>query len=142
LRFSIPASWRVGHKLADAKGFLADVEAKVGAALDYKFGQEARGLRLAQGKDTGRVRLDDGDFVIMADQPKRVEWDQQELAAVIARIRDAGDDPAEYVKTRLEVSERAYTAWPQRIRAIFEPARTVKLGKPSYSIERRQAEAA
>jgi hypothetical protein len=78
----------------------------------------------------------------MADQPKRVEWDQQALAIVVARIRDAGDDPAEYVMTRLEVSERAYTAWPQRIRAIFEPARTVKLGKPSYSIERRQAEAA
>jgi hypothetical protein len=133
---------RLSHELADAKGFLADVEASLGVALDYKFGEEARERRLAEGKDSGRVRLDDGAFVVVADQPKRIEWDQQELAAVIARIRHAGDDPAEYVKTKLEVSERAYGAWPQRIRAIFEPARTVKLGKPSYSIERRQQETA
>jgi hypothetical protein len=133
---------RFGRELADAKAFLADVEARLGAALDYRFGEQTRELRVAEGKDSGRVRLDDGNFVIVADQPKRVEWDQRQLAAVVARIREGGDDPAEYVKTRLEVSERAYTAWPQRIRAIFAPARTVKLGKPSYSIERRQAEAA
>jgi hypothetical protein len=133
---------RLGRELADAKASLTDVEARLGVALDYKFGEEAREQRLAEGKDSGRVRLDDGDFVILADQPKRVEWDQQALATVVARIRDAGDDPAEYVKTKLEVSERAYGAWPQRIRAIFEPARTVKLGKPSYTIERLQAEAA
>jgi hypothetical protein len=133
---------RLGRELADAKAFLADVEAKLGAALDYKFGEPARDLRLAEGKDSGRVRLHDGDFVIVADQPKRVEWDQRELAAVVARIRDTGDDPAEYVKTKLEVSERAYSAWPQRIRAVFEPARTVKLGKPSYTIERSHEEAA
>ena len=84
---------RLGRELANAKAFLTDVEARLGAALDYKFGEEARERRLAAGKDSGRVRLDDGDFVIVADQPKRVEWDQQELAAVIARIRDAGDDP-------------------------------------------------
>jgi hypothetical protein len=133
---------RLSRELANTKASLADVEAKFGVALDHKFGEQARDLRFAEGKDSGKIRLDDGDFVIVADQPKRVEWDQRELAAVVARIRDAGDDPAEYMKTRLEVSERAYTAWPQRIRAIFEPARTVKLGKPSYAIERRQAEAA
>ena len=133
---------RLGRELANARAFLIDVEAKLSAALDQKFGEQARDLRLAEGKDSGRVRLHDGDFVIVADQPKRVEWDQQELAAVVARIRDAGDDPAEYVKTRLEVSERAYTAGPQRVRTIFEPARTVTLGKPSYTLERRQAEAA
>ena len=133
---------RLGRELAEAKASLADVEARVGAALDQRFGEDARALRAAEGRDTGRVRLDDAEFVIVADQPKRVEWDQQELATVIARIKEAGDDPAEYVKARLEVSERAYNAWPARIRAVFEPARTVKLGKPSYTIEHRQAEAA
>jgi hypothetical protein len=133
---------RLGRELANAKAFVADAEAKFSAALDYRFGHEARERRLAEGKDSGRVRLDDGDFVIVADLPKRVEWDQRELAAVVARIRDAGDNPAEYVKTRLEVSERAYNAWPQRIRATFAQARKVRLGKPSYAIERRQAEAA
>jgi hypothetical protein len=133
---------RLSRELANAKASLAGVEARLGAALDSKYGEEARDRRLAEGKDSGRVRLPDGDFVIVADQPKRVEWDQRELAAVVARIRDTGNDPAEYVKTKLEVSERAYSAWPQRIRAVFEPARTVKLGKPSYTIERSPEEAA
>ena len=75
---------RLSHELADAKASLTDVEAKLGVALDYKFGEAARERRLAEGKDTGRVRLYGGDFVIVADHPKRVEWDQRELATVVA----------------------------------------------------------
>jgi hypothetical protein len=73
---------------------------------------------------------------------ERLDWDQDKLAAVVARIRQSGDDPAEYVRTAFEVSERAYGAWPSAIRRLFEPARTVKLGKPRYAIEtRRETEA-
>lgn len=53
-----------------------------------------------------------------------------------ARVRAAGDDPADYVETTLRVSERAYGAWPPSIRAAFEPARTVKTGKPSFRLQR------
>jgi hypothetical protein len=116
---------RLGRELADAKASLADVEARLGAALDYKYGEKARDRRLADGqgqrqRPPRRRRLRDRRRSTEAGRTGSAG-----VAAVVVRIRDAGDDPAEYVKTRLEVSERAYTAWPQRIRAIFEPARTV-----------------
>ena len=88
------------------------------------------------------MRLGDGLFVIVADVPKRIDWDQDKLAAIVGRIRQSGDDPAEYVRTTYEVSERAYGAWPSPIRRLFEPARTLKLGKPRYAIEARRAEVA
>jgi hypothetical protein len=84
--------------------------------------------RRACGKDTGTVRLVDGDFTVVADLPKRVEWDQAKLAAMVERIRAAGEDPAEYVEITFKVPERAYVAWPEAIRQGFEPARTVKTG--------------
>lgn len=133
----------LADSLAEMKTFVVDAEARLNAGLDVRFGDRARQLRAADGKGSGRVRLNDGLFVVVADLPKRIDWDQDKLAAIVARIRQSGDDPSEYVRTTYEVSERAYSAWPQPIRRLFEPARTLKLGKPRYAIEaRREPEAA
>jgi hypothetical protein len=58
--------------------------------------------------------------------PKKVDWDQTRLAALSEQIRAGGEDPGQYVEVSFKVSERAYTAWPDRIRTAFEPARTVR----------------
>jgi hypothetical protein len=126
--------------LAAMKAVVADAEARLNAGLDVRFGERARQLRA--GKDSGRVRIGDGPFVVVADLPKRVEWDQDTLAAIVARIREAGEDPADYVRTTYEVSERAYGAWPSAVRRQFEPARTMKLARPRYTIEAVRAEVA
>jgi hypothetical protein len=57
--------------LAEMKAFVADADARLNAGLDLRFGDRARQLRAADGKDSGRVRLADGVFVIVADVPKR-----------------------------------------------------------------------
>lgn len=85
-------------------------------------------------KDTGTVRIADGDVTVVADLPKRVEWDQDELAAMVARIDAAGADPAAYVETSYRVSERKYAAWPESIREGFTAARTVRAGRPSFRL--------
>ena len=84
--------------------------------------------RQAQSKDRGTVRFDDGDLTVVADLPKRVDWDQDRLAEIVERIRAAGDDPAQYVDVAIKVPECKYAAWPDAIRAVFEPARTVRTG--------------
>ncbi len=63
-----------------------------------------------------------------------MEWDQRRLAALVEQIRAGGENPGEYVELTFKVSERAYAAWPERIRGAFEPARTVRTGKPSYRL--------
>lgn len=108
-------------------------------ALALKYAARTGELRRQAGKDTGTVRLDDGDHVVIADLPKRVRWDQSKLAALVAEIRAGGDDPAEYLSTEFKVSERAYTAWPSSIRDAFAPARTVETGKPSFRIEPKES---
>ena len=45
-----------------------------------------------------------------------------------------GENPADYLKVKFEVSERAYEAWPARLKELFTPARTVETGKPSYEL--------
>lgn len=98
------------------------------AGLAVRYATRATEERQTAGKDTGTVRFDDGDFTVVADLPKRVDWDQDRLADMVAQIRDAGDDPAEYVDLAYKVPERKYAAWPEAIRHGFEPARTVRPG--------------
>lgn len=93
-------------------------------------------------KDTGTVHVMVDGYELEVNRPKKVEWDQVALAATVAKIRDAGDDPSEYVKTTFTVDERAYQAWPSFIRSQFEPARTVKVGTPTLKLKPAQAEAA
>ncbi|MFY9733740.1 MAG: hypothetical protein WAL02_01200, partial [Rhodoplanes sp.] len=94
-------------------------------AIALRYGEQAATLRRQQGKDSGAVRFEDGDITVVADLPKKVEWDQQQIAALVQRIRENGEDPADYVEISFRVPERKYTAWPAHIRAAFAPARTV-----------------
>ena len=115
-------------ELAHAAKQLKAATSRFSTALEVRYAARAAEARRACGKDTGTVRLVDGDFTVIADLPKRVDWNQAKLAAMVERIRDAGDDPAQYVDITIKVPERKYTAWPDAIRADFEPARTVRPG--------------
>lgn len=98
------------------------------AALAMRYKIRAASERYLSGKDTGTVRFEDDNFTIVADLPKRIDWDQNRLADLVAQIRNAGDDPADYVDVTYKIPERKYTAWPEAIRQSFEPARTVRTG--------------
>ncbi|WP_086620113.1 hypothetical protein [Erythrobacter tepidarius] len=103
-------------------------------AIALKYGDRAHAARQTAGKDTGTVRFDDGAVTVIAELPKRVVWNQAMLAGLVERIRADGADPAEYVDIAFNVPERKYTAWPKDIRQEFEPARTVRTGKPKFRL--------
>lgn len=104
-------------------------------AIALKYTDRAVMTRLEASKDTGIVRFDDGAVTVIADLPKRVDWDQAQLAELVERISAAGDDPAEYVDVSFKVPERKYAAWPESIRQTFEPARTVRTGALKVKLE-------
>lgn len=111
------------------------LEAKLSAALDYRYGPRAQQARAAVEKDTGTVRFEDNGFIVVADLPKRVKWNQQRLKELVELIGSQwGENPADYVKVKYEVSERAYEAWPPKLKELFTPARTVETGRPSYDL--------
>jgi hypothetical protein len=109
------------------------------AALELRYATRAAEARRACGKDTGTVRLVDGAFTVVADLPRRVEWDQEKLAQIAANIAASGEDPAEFIDTTLKVSERKYAALPEAWRKGFEPARTVKTGALKVVLEPSEA---
>ncbi len=104
----------------------------IDGAIALRFADHVQTLRREAGKDTGTVRFEQDGVTVVADLPKRVDWDQALITAVVERIRAAGDDPTQYVDIAIKVPERNYTAWPENIRTAFAPARTVRTGKPSF----------
>lgn len=109
--------------------------ARFSTALEVRYATRAAEARRACGKDTGTVRLVDGHYAVVADLPKRVDWDQEKLAQIARNIAGSGEDPAEFIDTKLSVSERKYGALPLSWREGFEPARTVGFGKASFKLE-------
>ena len=125
----------------DVATLKADTKAlgdKLANALHSRFGDQAAVARRMEGKDTGRVRLLVDSFEVVADLPKRTEWEQARLAEAVATLRGWGEDPADYVSIEMSVPENRYAAWPPRIRALFEPARTASTGRPTYTLTQKE----
>lgn len=103
-------------------------------AISLKYADRARDTRHEAGKDTGTIRFEDDGVTVIAELPKRIDWDQALLAQIAENIASAGEDPAEFIETKLSVSERKYSALPESWRKGFEPARTVRTGKPKFRL--------
>lgn len=101
-------------------------------AISLKYADRAQDTRQEAGKDTGTIRFEDHGVTVIAELPKRIDWDQALLAQIAENIASAGEDPAEFIETKLSVSERKYSALPESWRLGFEPARTVRTGKPKF----------
>ena len=82
-------------------------------AISLKYADRAQDTRQEAGKDTGTIRFADGAVTVVAELPKRVDWDQAKLASLVERIKADGEDPTEYVDISFDVAERKYSAWPR-----------------------------
>lgn len=122
---------------AEATAHLKRLRERLDAGLERRYGAQAEAARAEAGKTTGVVRIEDGDFVVVADLPKKVSWDQAQLARVAERIAAAGEDPAGYLEITYRVPERKFTAWPDALREGFVAARTETTARPTFKLEPR-----
>jgi len=102
-------------------------------AVALKYGDRAHAARQTAGKDTGTVQFEDRHHIITVEIPKKVVWDDEILAGVIAKIPVKERD--EYVTTSYKIEENKYKHWPRRLQDEFKPARTVKTGKPKIAVK-------
>lgn len=86
-------------------------------------------------KDQGSTTINEDGYKIVVTIPQRVSWDEKKLREVAEKIKASGDDPEEYIAYKLSVPESKYKAWPNAIKEVFQPARTVKPGKRSIKVE-------
>jgi hypothetical protein len=110
------------------------------SVMHHRFHDRAQSLRTDAGKATGSVRFEQDGFTVIADLPKRLEYDQRKLREAVQSLQKWGEDPENYVSLEIKVSEAKYSAWPPAVRQLFEPARTLKTGKPTYKLERIDTE--
>ena len=125
---------RLQHEADEALREAKLTVAWLDGALTQKYAERAKAARADAEKDFGVARFTDGDVTVVADLPKKVEWDQRDLANLVERIKSEGEDPRDYVEVSLKVAERNYTSWPKHIRSLFEPSRTVRAGKETFQL--------
>jgi len=124
----------ISRNLDEALDWLKKARAKFDAALETAYGEQAHAARLEAGKDFGVVHLADGPVRVTIDTPKRVSWDQQQLAAIAKRIAAAGERVEDYLDVEYSVPESRYNNWPPVLREQFAAARTVKPGKTTFRL--------
>ena len=124
------------EEAAELKATHKEAEERLHAILHHRYGEHAANHRSKAGKDTGSVTIPDGEFSCKADLPPKVEWNQALLREAEVVVKGWGEDPTQYLTYVLSIPESRYKAWPDSIRKVFEPARTVGTGKPSYKLER------
>lgn len=130
-----PAQLReVHHNLAQLVEWVKKAQVKLHGALQRRYAEQVRAARAEVSKDFGVIRFRDGPVEVTVDTPKRVSWDQKQLAEMAKRIAASGDRVEDYLDVEFSVSESRFSNWPTTLREQFASARTVKPGKASYEL--------
>lgn len=124
----------IDKNLDESLDWLKKARAKFDAALDIAYGEQARTALRESGRDFGTTHIDDGALHIKFDLPKKVSWNQQQLAEIAERIVASGEKVDAYIDVKLSVSESRFTNWPPALQQQFAAARTVDSGKPSFTL--------
>ena len=107
---------------------------RLSAALEQRYGEKGRATLVASGRDFGVAHLSDGPLRVTYELPKRVSWDQKQLAEIAERIVAAGERVQDFMEVDLSVSENRFNNWPPTLKDQFQAARTVKPGKASFRL--------
>jgi hypothetical protein len=125
--------------VAELKASTKKADDFIYAALAERFAGKASEQRKAKGQDTGTVRFDDGEYTVVADLPKKVTYDQSGLRQVETQINAMGEPIEDYISIKRDVSERAFEGWPNSLKKMFLPYRTVGVGKAGYKLVKKEA---
>lgn len=124
----------IDQNLDAAIEWLKKARTKFDAALYQCYGDQARTALRESGRDFGTAHISDGPLHLKFELPKKVSWDQKQLADIAVRIVASGEKVEGYLDIKLSVSESRYTNWPPALQQQFATARTVDSGKPSFTL--------
>ena len=98
----------IDRNLAAATDWLKQARSKFDAALNQRYGDEARAALRDSGRDFGTAHINDGPLHIKFELPKKVSWDQKKLVALAERIVASDEKVESYLDIKLSVSESRY----------------------------------
>ena len=117
-----------------SKNDIRGYEGALHQELASRFKARAAQVRSRLGKETGAARFTQDGFTVLADLPKRVEYDQKKLRIAVDELRAQGKDPLDYVAFEISITEAAWNGFDGVGRACFQEARTVKTGKQTFEL--------
>lgn len=103
-------------------------------AIGFKYDPIFRAKRLRMEKDTGVVHIEDMNYRITSEIKKKVIWEQEALANLAAEIAKSGEDIADYIDIIYIVPERRYNDFADSVKKMFDKARQLELGNPTYTL--------
>lgn len=121
----------VNHQLAELKNRKASLENDI----IQNFRDEFEHLLREKDEPFGKVNVVFGEFDMHYTVPKKVQWNQEKLAKIREKIGQF-ENPDQYIKVKYDVSETAFKNWPDDIKEVFMPARTVCNGSAKIEIEK------
>ena len=110
-----------------------ELKEKLDDALNLRFAETIRNNLHSEHKYTGTTKFVDGGFQIVAEVPKKVTWDAEQMEKILKAIPE--DKRKAIVKVTYTIEERKYSALPIEYQQMFIPARTVTPGKIRLKIE-------
>lgn len=116
------------------KALQEDMQA-VNIDIEHVLAQRLHDARQIMGKEYGVVNLVLDGIKVTETVPQKVEWDQEKMLALHDAIAQAGDNPRNYMKVKLEVAEKAFADFVPEVKAMFSDCRTVKPGKAQLKFE-------
>ena len=122
------------HHLNELIAWTKPIRARLDAALEQRYGEPGRAALRESGRDTGTVHLTDGAVAVTVEIPKRVSWDQEQLAVIAERIAATGGHPEDYLDVEFSIPETRFKGWKPPLQRQFAAARTVTPGKPTFRL--------
>lgn len=110
-----------------------ELKEKLDDAINLRFAETIRNNLHSEHKDTGTTKFVDGGFQIVAEVPKKVTWDAEQMEKILKAIPE--DKRKAIVKVTYTIEERKYSNLPIEYQRMFIPARTVTPGKIRFKIE-------
>ena len=129
--------YKLEQTIADKVGALKEKRNEMNDLLNTEIAKLAAEELADKDYGCGTSNIETGRHKIKVTVSKGVKWDEKQLHVIRQQIIDGGQNPADYIKEKLSVTETAYKGFPEDIQKVFEPARSVQPSKPKIEITRK-----
>jgi len=127
----------LNQTIADKVYALNEKKSKAQEALNTEIAKAAHKELVDKEYGCGTANIETPQFKIKAVVSKKVKWDEKQLHTIKNQIIASGQNPALYIKEKLSVSETSYKDFPDSVKEVFLPARTVEPSAPKITYERK-----
>jgi hypothetical protein len=122
----------LNEQIVNLNAHVKEMREKLDDGLNLRFAESVKSNLRSDGKDTGTTRFFDGAFQIVAEVPKKIAWDNEQMEELVKRIPE--ERRKSLVKITYSIEERKYSALPHEYQELFKEARTITPRKTKFQI--------